>query len=352
MDIYVVNTKFETIGVIDNASSVIWTERYNEPGDFELYVAASNEAIQLLRPDYYLVRNDTDCVMIIERLEIQTDVENGNYLIVTGKSLESILYRRIIWQQTLVRGKVDACIQAFIYQNIITPTVASGARLISNFRWGSTLSVDETMTMQRTGDNLGETISQICKTYGIGYRITLENGLFIFYLYQGTDRSYNQTENPYVVFSPEFENLLTSDYIYDKTNCKNIALIAGEGEGLARKTISVGVTDNGLSRREIYIDSRNASTNDGEISDGDYLNQLAEEGREALKEYPIDESFTGTVDYEKQYKFRQDYFMGDVVQVVNEYGMTATPRITEIIESEDENGYTLIPTFEYNGGAE
>lgn len=41
-----------------------------------------------------------------------------------------------------------------------------------------------------------------------------------------------------------------------------------------------------------------------------------------------------------------DYNLGDIVEVENEYGLKARVRITEVIESEDENGYTCIPKFE------
>ena len=45
------------------------------------------------------------------------------------------------------------------------------------------------------------------------------------------------------------------------------------------------------------------------------------------------------------YVLNKDYFLGDIVQVINEYGISATPRIIEIIESEDENGTSVVPTF-------
>lgn len=41
----------------------------------------------------------------------------------------------------------------------------------------------------------------------------------------------------------------------------------------------------------------------------------------------------------------KDYFLGDIVQVINAYGIRAMPRIIEIIESEDENGASTVPTF-------
>ena len=39
------------------------------------------------------------------------------------------------------------------------------------------------------------------------------------------------------------------------------------------------------------------------------------------------------------------YNLGDIVQIENEYGIQATVRILEIIDCEDESGYSTVPTF-------
>ena len=46
------------------------------------------------------------------------------------------------------------------------------------------------------------------------------------------------------------------------------------------------------------------------------------------------------------YKYKEDYNLGDIVNIVNEFGISINARITEIIESQDDNGYTIEPTFE------
>ena len=61
MDIYVLNSNFEKIGVIDAYQSVIWTTRYFTPGDFEVYIPADKDLLNLLQVDYMLVR-DKDCI--------------------------------------------------------------------------------------------------------------------------------------------------------------------------------------------------------------------------------------------------------------------------------------------------
>lgn len=40
-----------------------------------------------------------------------------------------------------------------------------------------------------------------------------------------------------------------------------------------------------------------------------------------------------------------DFFLGDTVQVANEYGMEGPSLVTEIIWAQDDKGYRCYPTF-------
>lgn len=350
MDLYVLNRSFELIDIIDSMDSIIWAERHVGSGDFELYAIANDRIINSLQEGFYLNRIDRDVFMIIEDFNVTTDAELGNHITVTGRCLKSILSRRIVWRQTNLYGKVEMCIRRLIIENIINPT--DSKRKIPNFILGDIKGFTETMEMQTSYDNLQDVIDQICRTYGFGYRVTLnEQGQLVFDLYRGVDRSYNQTENPYVVFSNDFDNLLNSDYSYQTSNYKNVVLVGGEGEGLDRKLQEVG-NASGLDRYEMYDDNRHMSTNDGAITDAEYYAQMTESGHESLSEHQKVESFSGGVNYQKPYEYGVDYQLGDVVQVINEYGMAASATIAEVIESEDGEGYKSIPTFEYKGGSE
>ena len=100
----------------------------------------------------------------------------------------------------------------------------------------------------------------------------------------------------------------------------------------------------GVDRREIFVDARDVSSNDGELTDTEYYAQLTQRGVENLAENAEMRNFEGeTVDY--TYKYGYDYGIGDIVEVVNEYGMQAATRVIEVIESEDESGKYTIPTF-------
>lgn len=354
MDIYVLNRNFEILDICDEYESIIWTTRYYTAGDFELYLRATDKYINLLKEDLYLVRNkdviinDSEViyknVMIIEKVQIKTSLEEGNHLIITGRCLKSILSRRIIWNQITLRGRVGEVISKVIDENAINPAITE--RKIAQLQIQPPNNITETINRQVTGDNLMEFVSEVCTAYGIGWDIYISKGMMNLYFYRGIDRSYNQDENPYIVFSPENDNLLTTDYTYDKSQYKNVALVAGEGEGTARKRFSVG-SANGLDRYEIYVDSRDLSTNNGEITNEDYNKMLAEKGNEVLKEdeNSITENIEGQVEPLGNYQFEVDYFLGDIVEVVTEHGIETAPRIIEIIESEDESGSSTIPTF-------
>lgn len=354
MDVYVMDRNFKMQGVCDNYKSIIWTPRYYVAGDFELYLPATDANILLLKEDRYVVR-DKDMsqsssvlifknVMIIEKIQVTTDIENGNYLIVTGRCLKSILTRRIVWQQTTLSGKLEIALRKIVSENAISPSIA--ARKISQLQLDELKNYAEIIDKQVTGDTLYDFICNVCMTYGIGWDVYIKGNTFFFELYKGEDRSYAQSINPYVVFSPDFDNLLTTDYQFDKSNYKNVALVAGEGEGLNRKTVSIG-TSADLDRYELYVDSRNSSSNDGEITAAEYNNILLEEGKEALKESEnsIAENIEGQIETSSNYQFGKDYFLGDIVEVINEYGIETTPRIIEVIESEDDTGTSTIPTF-------
>lgn len=345
MNFYLLDNELNYIQVIEVFTSMIWTTRYYSAGDFELYTPATPELLQTVQRDYYIVRDDDlTQAMIISNFEVKTDVENGDYITITGQSLKSILNRRIIWTQTVIKGNIESMIRKLVTDNAINPTIA--ARAISRLVLGATIGLTGTIEAQYTGDNLGETLTAIGQTYGIGYDVLLdmENKQFKFVLLQGVDRTYNQNTVPPVVFSNEFENLLTTDYKYNSDNYKNVALVAGEGDGTARTTATVG-TASDLDRYELFVDARDVSSNDGEITPSEYTNLLLERGNQDLAETVITESIEGEIAANYTYKLNRDYFLGDLVEIINAYGVTMSPRITEVIECIDANGYTCIPTF-------
>lgn len=345
MDFNIYDSNGVWVGIIEEPTSAIWTRAYNKPGDFEIYTPATAELLDLIAEDCYITRQGDDGVMIVERLELTTDAEDGDFVKITGRSAASLLDRRIVLEQTTLSGRVDRAVYKLINDNAISPAdVDRTLPLVMNVPDVLT----DTISAQYTGTNLLEAVEAICAAYGMGFRVVSDSKTEIVMrveLYVSKDRRASQTVNSPVIFSPEFENLLSTNYAFDVSKYKNIAIIAGEGEGKARKRAVYGAGA-GLMRRELFIDARDVSTNDGEISDSDYTAQLEARGAEKLAEAQIVEAFDGEVDTTHTFTLDVDYTVGDIATVENEYGIRADSRIAAVSEFWDEAGYSTAITFE------
>lgn len=350
MDFLVLDETFTAIKILEVFESFIWTDRYSAYGDFEIYMPPNLEILKILKSDYYIWSGESEHMMIIEDRQITSDAEEGNHLMIVGRSLESILQRRIVWQQTILSGNFQQGIKTLINENIISPVDSS--RKIANFIFEESTDPNITQLIinaQFTGDNLYDAIKKLCDSKNVGFKIRLsDDNIFIFSLYYGIDRSYNQFLNPYVIFSPNFDNLINSNYLESKKDLKTVTLVAGEGEGLDRRREEVSIDSGageGLSRREMYTDARDISSNDGEVDPETYKAQLIQRGKNYLSENVIVKAFEGDVDTQHKYAYGKDFFMGDIVQIANEYGIEATSRITELVRSQTSSGVTILPTF-------
>lgn len=363
--VYLLDSSYRAKSLVDNFKSFIWTDRYIGYGDFELYVPASNETASIFHQDDYVWIKESERLMIIEDISLETDVEEGDFILISGRSLESILTRRIIWGMTVLTGNFQDGIKTLLERNVISPSNPS--RKIQNFRFVPSTDpriTSLTIEAQYFGENLYDEIEKLCAERNLGFRILLsEDGWFEFSLYFGEDRSYDQDKNPWVIFSPKYENLVASNYQSSKKDLKNATLVGGEGEGYNRETIEVTSDSSaGLDRREIFTDASGVTKdttgieNDESLSESEkeiainaitrnYYDELKQKGSETLASTKVTEFFDGEIDASIQFVYNKDFYLGDIVQIVNEYGFGTSSRVSEIVISHDESRKTIIPTF-------
>lgn len=355
----IMNREFERIALCEDFSSFIWTSRYYTCGDFEIVVPADQEHRDLFQPGYYVCRDDDINVGIIEDLSISIDEDQEEQMIVTGRFLSSILGRRIIWPVIKVNDTVSNVVKTLLEDCIVIPGSGNSYRKIDNFTIRNTSFPDKLQT-QYTGKNLLEVVEEICKTYKLGFNTILEDGNFVFYLYKGIDRSYAQSENPWVVFSDEYDNLISSNYIYQTSSQITDVMTAGSGEGENRFGLWDNILSNksGLDRYEYFNDQRNTSQDEipedatmeevNEIIEK-YWDELRELGKQQLS--PPIEALEGEV-YFGDVQYKTDVNLGDVMTVENKkWGIAIDCRLIEVIESVDESGaYNIVPTFETEEG--
>lgn len=346
MNLFILNQKFENVYVMNEFESFIWTDRYYAAGDFELCISPTDAAMEYVQFGNYLWFSESEHLMIIEYIETRSDAEEGDTVYIKGKSLEYILFRRIVWGERILNTTLQNGIKTLINEAIISPSVA--ARKIDNFVFKETDNErinSITMDTQYTGDNLYEIIQSLCEEHGVGFRILLDEETFnfVFELYDGTDRSYDQITVPQVAFSRSYSNINESEYIENREEYKNVTLIGGEGEGAARYYTTRGNVE-GLERREIFTNAAHVRSED--VSASQYEAALQEEGQKTLKDNKIQQAFDGDIDYSRPFKFGVDFFVGDIVEAEDNYGMRGTFRIIEYMWSYNKNEVSCYPTFE------
>jgi len=356
-ELYILGKQMQSLCLVDSFISMIWTDRYMVCGDFELVVPVTSNALVYASHGNYVWAKGSDRMMIIEQTEITTDVENGSTLKITGRSLESLLDRRIVWKQITLSGKIQTVIKRLITDAFITPDLS--ARAVSNFIFVDSddayIDSCEMEEAQYLGDSLYDVVCDICSVFNVGFKIIydFDNGNFEFELYYGADRSYNQDTNPWVVFSPEFDNIISSDFVENSAQYKNVNLVAGEDSDDHNKLfvyVNDGSDVTGLERREMFTDgsSKQRSYDETTLTDEQYTEVLRSYGLEELylPEHRLGQTFDGEMNTTRGFSYGVDFMIGDVVQMENEYGQGDAARVTEFIMSQDSSGVKMYPSFD------
>lgn len=384
MDALVLNREFQALCVIDAFESFIWTDRYRTPGDFEIYMPVEKAPTEYVKEQYYLWRKGTDRLMIIEDILITTDAEDGPHLTITGRSLESLLDRRVVFERTIISGGLQNGIEQLLNENAIKPSFSErripGLRFIRN---NDPRVTSLTCDLNLLGEDLLSVVEEQCEIHDLGFKVSYNESAstFDFMLYYGEDRSYAQETNPWVVFSPQYDNLLNSSFYQSSKNLRTAIVVAGsESDQHGQEVVDVdGKPDmTGLDRREMFVEATGVQRPETEVNEESirerlekrgktereiqdaidkahaeadaldraaYRDQLMTVGRGELAKTYVTQSFEGQIEAVRQYVYDRDFFLGDVVQVRDQYGKEASSRITEVVMSHDTTGETLTPTF-------
>lgn len=393
---------YDRIGMIDEAESVLWNPKYNDIGSAEIYSSCDESYLELLRRGNYLYRDADEMFCKIEQMEITTDAEEGDYIIATAVDMSNILSGRIIRDAFAFSGKVVDFVKKVLVDNVIAPSVS--ARKIPHFRVDDSNFGEFAETIDTTvgNEDIALLIISTCKAYNYGFKTVYDEveGELIFKLYKGKNKA-SMMSDEYVEFSPEFGNIISSNYKEDDALHKNIVYVSylstdeqvhllsmydedKEPQGEERKEIFIDGTG---TSREVTLDvlqelwgtvKRHPATQGTETlgyyyidtdtkvatfeitkvdgvttekitaEDNTYLKLIRKVGQNVLTERVRMMSFSGEVDTIDSYEYKVDYSLGDIVKVKNEYGLEAEARIVEIMESEDaDNGYVCEPKFEF-----
>ena len=86
--------------IISIYKSLIWTERFQEAGDFSLVVPAVLYPVQWFIDNRFVLLNSSDELMEIQKISTKSS-DAGDIITIEGSStVKTVLNRRIIWDST------------------------------------------------------------------------------------------------------------------------------------------------------------------------------------------------------------------------------------------------------------
>lgn len=357
----------DIVGIIDAATSIIWHSVAFGVGDFEIYAQATRENIEMLQVGCYVTRTDDLEVGIIEAIDISEEARDGMMITATGRFAKSLLDRRLIYNlsgkvntPTILRGNVEEEVRRVVAENAIyckfdtrrnIPILALGD--LSGIPLQIVDAEGKAAQKQVSHENLLAYTDEVLAEYGLSATVVLDTEAkkLRYIVYAGVDRSAdNAAGNEPIVFGTDFDNLSSSSYKLDAATEKNAVLVGGEGEGVERFYSFVAGAQAGLQRREMWLDAssintkyKDADENEQTYSDTEYKAMLDAAGAQALAQHVIAETFDGTMDItHSPWLYNRDFALGDIVTVQNnEIGKYVNVRLREVLEVQDESGYTI-----------
>lgn len=386
--IRILSTTMDILGEIDNYESMLFTRSWHGIGDIELRINRYKKHVNTLQKgNLILVGNDLNKVFIIKHREIELD-ENGkiteNWLI-KGYALKIIVADRLTVPPSHTAydnksGSTESVMKHYVNNNLVNPTDIN--RRIPNLIIAPDKLRGSYVSYSSRFKNVADELSTLSIASGLGWDVTLDidNKLWVFDVVEGKDLTINQSNNPPVIFSPQFESVKNMQYVQSELNYKNVAYVAGQGEGIERRVIELG-SFSGLNRHEVFIDARDiAETDENEqpIPEQQIIQRLTDRGKQQLNELLQEEYLEAQLlspitrtEYEREYhylstlqisegitkktrtlsafNYQTDFDLGDIPTVQNkDWGFTLNARITEIKEIYETSGFGLEATFGNN----
>lgn len=364
MDLMTLDGNNQAAKLIENYDSLIWTERYNTVGDFQIVTGNIEPFLQKLPEGTRLTLRDSNHVMVVETHKIERKKNQPQKLTITGRSFESILDRRVAIQSvSSLTGTADWAVTAktpsdvahyicvkICVDGIVTPAAIFPSAMVQfptpadyNTSTGPTKSfvvprgrllqtVLSLIQTEAPADISTTPVTPAVVPHGIrAVRPNSAGTAIAIQFYVGTDKS--QT----VYFDAKRELLDDGTYLFSKVGSANVGF--GVAKGLAATMFEGATEPTGLERRETLTDGSTS-----EISSVTVLQEYMSQDLAQASETAI---FDGSINQDlNPYRYGVDYNLGDIVKVAGDYGLDELARVTEYIRTEDATGDKAYPTLE------
>jgi hypothetical protein len=354
MDLYILDSLYRRVEVVDTYESLIWSERMRAAGDFELHIESTLANRNLFAPGLRFGVNVSNRVMTIDTVQDNTDDEGRRMLKITGGSLESVLKQRVLativeteaWVNYQSAEDVPAAIARDLFHHICVAGNLNAGDIISGVTEGTFYPADtideptDVIIYQPDIQDLYTALTDLCQPYAMGFRLVVHptTRALYFDVYMGSDRTTAQTTLAAVVFSPDLDNLKNTNRLSSSSVYKNVAYVINDTDTEVVYRLDVDPSVAGFERRVIYVPVDNGLTSD----------QMIQKGNEALGLNDRYEALDGQLPTLTRYVYETDYYLGDLVELRDDDGTTAKMQVTEQIFISDKEGFRGYPTLSAN----
>lgn len=383
-------TTYLPVDYLDGHSSLIWTERFSELGEFELRTPLIEEYMEKLPEDTLVSHRETQEVFNVDTLNIETTDEGERELVIKGLSFEAILKDRMAygsphrqpWLLPRQYTAPQAC--ALLAYNYLcnpygkdltksamygmtpynqVPNLGVGLRVSSFLPWTGDWWLESGEVYSQFTDwlarkNLGvrnvrpvdplET-QQVDMTYssidsnGV-FGLEGSGGKLRIMIYTGFDRQEGQADYTGTPISFKYDegDLNDPKYLFSTRDLKNVCTV-----GSSTGSVDVYADDNvspyltGRARRHLYLDGGDQ----GDIEHVAFITALVQKGEIELAKHNRKQLFDAEISESTPFKYKKDYDLGDRVTLYGEYGFRPTMRVNEYVRIDDDEGDRGYPTL-------
>lgn len=326
----IIDTAFNLLGEIDNYESLQFIRRFYRPGEFEMHIhLGKRHTEQLLEDRVIYINNQPHKSGIIRYRQIVEDDKGIETLIIRGPTLGGVLDQRITVSDTYDRiiGPAETVMKHYVNNHLGNGTYATGIyakRQIPFFAVAPSLGRGKTTPWQTRFEPLDQVVMEVSEWCDIGWNVALNfvTKKWVFDVLTGRDLTTNQNSMPPVIFSHEYDNIQSQDYVDSGLQYKNVGYTGGQGEDEDRLIQMVGDAS-GLGRREVFLDCSSAED----------MIELSSLGEQKLSELGRIQTYNGLVLNTGSFRYEEDWDLGDRVTLQNnKWGLTMHSRITEVKE--------------------
>lgn len=345
LPIRIMTSGFDLLGETASYESLQIERSWHGIGVLEMRINRYKQHVdKLQRGNIIFTHAHTNKGYLIRHKEIELD-SNGKVTenwIIRALSLKSWLAQRLTIPPERTnhdnkQGDAESVMLHYVINNAVNPI--DPARTLPDIVLVSNLNRGNPLEWQSRFKNLAEELTEISFLSGLGWNVDIDyiNKKYRFQVLEGRDLTAGQSDLPPAIFSPEFDTLGELKYTESELDYKNLAIVAGQGEGAERRIIHVGEST-GFERFELFVDARDVSeeTEDEEPLPRpieDIEADLTNRGQQKLAEHEQEIYLEGQTLSKSRLVYERDYDLGDMVTLQNRgWGVTLDSRITEVKE--------------------